>query len=389
MRLSAHDRLGEIDQAKWEALARESSLFVTHRWLEMTDAKGKQERERRYFAVWDGRDRLIGALPCHYFQEPPSWLYDPAEVFSGCSPVRARNWFPGVIAGGYSTYRGGILTAPELSEDGSSEVIARLVGAAKEWAKERDASLQFPYLPGDLAAALSEMPAGGPPPLFEDVEQILRTLQGSIEEYVMSLPQSRRKIVRRELRAYENSGAESACCLLSEAPLERLAELHDNLMSKYGHVHGVPRALASLEVQREHFGDSAVVFMAMKKGEIAGFSLCYRHLDSLYVRVAGFDYEADIPFVYGNVVFYEPLRFGMAEGMSAVHLGVESYKAKLLRGADAVALYALLEPRRPFDPGDADAIDACSQRRLAEFWEKFGSYALHQDEDDLRMPHGA
>ena len=83
----------------------------------------------------------------------------------------------------------------------------------------------------------------------------------------------------------------------------------------------------------EYLGSSVRVFLAHKRGDLVGFALFYLAGKTLYCKQAGFDYSrlAD-DFCYFNVVFYDPIRYAIANGIREIRYGLEAYEAKLARG---------------------------------------------------------
>lgn len=67
--------------------------------------------------------------------------------------------------------------------------------------------------------------------------------------------------------------------------------------------------------------------------------------------MVGFDYEALADaFEYFNLTIYIPLRYAFAHGLKRIHLGRESYVAKLRRGAVAEPLWSVEVPRAGRSP---------------------------------------
>jgi len=68
------------------------------------------------------------------------------------------------------------------------------------------------------------------------------------------------------------------------------------------------------------------------------------------------------PFPYANLAYYHPVRAALADGVTEIDLGVESYEAKLSRGCDAHPLWWFVKV-----PGlSSTALDALAQARSAE-----------------------
>jgi hypothetical protein len=90
--------------------------------------------------------------------------------------------------------------------------------------------------------------------------------------------------------------------------------------------------------------------------------------------MVGFDYAA-LPgaYEYFTVAFYEPIRYAYAHGLRRIHLGRESYQAKVRRGARLRPLWGVLRPD-PADPlpagPNAAEVRRGNARRLADLRQR-------------------
>lgn len=76
------------------------------------------------------------------------------------------------------------------------------------------------------------------------------------------------------------------------------------------------------------------MILCRRQGRLLAFSLFYRWRDSLYGRLAGFDYAATASTdAYFNLAFYIPLPLALDEKLRQIKVGMASWKAKVMRGA--------------------------------------------------------
>lgn len=92
------------------------------------------------------------------------------------------------------------------------------------------------------------------------------------------------------------------------------------------------------------------------------------------MRLAGFDYRAlRGAFEYFNVVFYLPLRYLYRTGLRRLHLGRESYDAKLRRGATPTPLWSLAAfEAAPPKPGGVCAARGWNRCAAAAWTGRYG-----------------
>jgi predicted N-acyltransferase len=116
------------------------------------------------------------------------------------------------------------------------------------------------------------------------------------------------------------------------------------------------------------------VFVCTRGGRTIGFSLFYEFEHVLYARLVGFDYTRIGSCEYFNVLFYAPLAYALEHGVERIHLGIESYEAKLGRGAQPRPLWCLVRHHetdlRPLE----ERVRHWSSERLAEFETRYGSF---------------
>jgi hypothetical protein len=100
-----------------------------------------------------------------------------------------------------------------------------------------------------------------------------------------------------------------------------------------------------------------------------GFCLYYRWRDELFARVVGFDYEKmGDDRLYANLVFYEPIRYAIDEGIRRLHLGAGSLETKLLRGGELAPLWSLVCPPADVAPEVQRSLDGWNERRY-QWWK--------------------
>lgn len=84
------------------------------------------------------------------------------------------------------------------------------------------------------------------------------------------------------------------------------------------------------------------MFTCCSAGQLVGFSLAYKWGGTLWLRAVGFDYgQLRGGYEYFNLVFYQPLYYAYACGLERLHLGRESYEAKVNRGGRLSPLWGV------------------------------------------------
>ncbi|WP_225095341.1 GNAT family N-acetyltransferase [Streptomyces sp. CoH27] len=195
---------------------------------------------------------------------------------------------------------------------------------------------------------------------------VIRLPGTGFDDYLRALPgsrASRRRKIGYERRRFEAAGYHVGCEKLRDC-WDELAPLLVQLQHKHGQSATTESTARLVVSQAEHL--DGIVFTCRRDGDLLGFSLVYPWHDALHVRMAGFDYPRPAgAFEYFNLTTYLPIGHAYRHGLREVHLGVESYRAKLLRGAVLAPTITLLGPGAVNDP---DGLRAAAWRRAAT-WE--------------------
>jgi hypothetical protein len=144
----------------------------------------------------------------------------------------------------------------------------------------------------------------------------------------------------------------------------------NNVERRYGNEYSDEAMTEVVRRQAVALGNIGLVSTCRSEGHIIAFSLFIPWGDTVYVRMVGFDYEQlRGAYEYFNMLCYEPIRYAYAHRISSIHLGVEGYRAKLLRRAKLEPLWTVVFPHAHWKPGtDAAAWNAA---RMAEWRKEF------------------
>jgi uncharacterized protein len=309
--------------AHWNALSGTDSFYLSHDWLRFA-ARGT---DARYLTVSADGD-LLGALPLYSTADESNSDYRVDNVLGGR--------FAGLttLAGTRRGYVNELLLHPELDERRADAVLEVMVAAVRA---EGAALL---YLTTSAAAALMRVDSGLRP-LLLNADTSISVPDGGFAAYLGGLGSRRAYTVRKEMRIFHEAGYETAVVSLGDVWHEA-GPLVASVQRRYGHDESAEEARRSLQAQAETLGQYSVVFTARREGTLVALSVCYVWRDTLHARMVGFDYDALCDArEYFALLFYEPLRWAVENGLRQIHLGRESYLAKLLRGARARPLWAI------------------------------------------------
>ncbi|MFI6013286.1 GNAT family N-acetyltransferase [Streptomyces sp. NPDC051243] len=359
VKVRAVPSLADVAAAEWDTLAVSGGLYTSHAWL------GSVEREPgadvEYLLARRG-DRLVGALPVYDVDVE----YNPFYARSRHLDLLGLDgsW---ALAGARRGYRFELPAAAGTDAD-----VDALLAAARNGAGARgERGLLFPFVTTRTARLLWER---GAAVALDGAEAAVVTEGASFEGYLQNLGSKRRIAIRHEFSTFRSAEYELDVEKLEDC-YEEAAPLLGQLQRKYGHEARDEGMREYLAGQVEMLGRYSRVFTARRSGRLVGFSLMYEFGDVLYARAVGFDYtQTGKAFEYYALCYYLPIEYMHRQGLRALHLGMETYQAKVARGAGlsplwSVALPLASAPRPEVPPADT-----------SEWLRRFGRRALPVDE---------
>lgn len=349
-----------LEPAVWRRLTADGSdFYASLPWLAAQEDFGGQP-QRLLVAEQDGVVRAVlpYAVPdreFNAFYEPRALWGEPAPAADGLVHLGVGRGYdnPVLLTASRDGERAGLVAA--LAEE-----VAALVAETG-----RPAVAQYVRAPEtDAVAALLGGAAATVVPVA--LNAVIRLRGTGFDDYLRGFTgprASRRRKIAYERRRFEAAGYRVGCEDLADCR-DELAPLLVQLQHKHGQSASAEVTARLILSQAGHL--DGTVFTCRRDGDLLGFSLVYRWHDALHVRMAGFDYpRLAEAFEYFNLTVYLPIDHAFRHGLREVHLGMESYRAKVLRGAELAPMVTLLGPGAAADP---DRLREAAWRRVAG-WE--------------------
>jgi predicted N-acyltransferase len=374
--VAVHDRsLHSVDRRAWDRLVSGGNFYLSHGWLCSVE-------RNRHLQVWyllarTAEDRLVGALPVYWVPSGGgNRLSDHHALFiaaTGAGTSSASAWYPALQLGARTGYSNDLLVDTRLPRQRQAYLAQRLLRAALDLEAGHEVrSIALLYLNQSGVSKVMPNLDKGWERLLTSAEAVMDIRWATFEEYVASLPKSRRSIVRRDTARFARSGCSIWLGKLSDWQ-ERLAPLQLNVQRRHGH----EQTLAFL---RDYFAwcaaevdDQSVAFLCKRGERLVGFSLAYRWADTLFMRSVGLEYELVGPQgEYFTLTFYAPIRYAVEQGLSRIHFGMESFVPKCLRGARLMPLWSALRASEPLGREWRRALSEWNQHKLDEWDQQYG-----------------
>ncbi|MCJ0871155.1 GNAT family N-acetyltransferase [Streptomyces sp. AP-93] len=327
--------------------------YVLPHWLKATEAS--LEGAKPWYTVADRGEGELAFLPGFLFDADPIVDADP-RTYLGWQPkngaiaccsatsccdttndtveaLGAEAFFPALLLGsplGYRSEASASVEDPLLVAD----LIDRIVPAATEAGVR---SIVAPWLhdsPYSEVLALALQAYGGDV-AFHGENNLLDLQHDSYDAYLASLPARKRRRVKEDRDRAANSGTRIERKDGEELrPLVgRISELITQNRQKYGGGEDEAHIGALLSALVEG-GADVRAYIAYKDDVAAAVSVTVRQGKRLFVKWAGFDYEAlgERSGIYFEIVLDRPLRDAYAEGVTSIEAGPGADEAKRLRG---------------------------------------------------------
>ncbi|WP_136520704.1 GNAT family N-acetyltransferase [Cellulomonas telluris] len=230
-------------------------------------------------------------------------------------------------------YRTAVLTAPDADGARLDDAVAALVTTLARTA--HDAGLDGLVAPYADTATAVRLRTVVPDALVVHVatDAWVPLVGTGVEDHLERLGGHRRRRLRPEVAAAERLAADVERRPLADV-VDEVAPLLARTQERYGHPAPVGPLTASLRAQAAATGDRAEALVLRRDGRAVGFVSFYAQGDTLYLRALGVDHEATAGEpAYFALAFHWPVRLAYERGLRAVHLGIESAEAKVLRGA--------------------------------------------------------
>ena len=339
----------------WDQLET-PSFYLSHDWLRAVE--GMLAPEHPYLVVED-RGAVVAVAPCQLVRDPDVYaFYSPQALLLGSDRVsELQRWLsldrasrlgglaaalrpsserlmPALLATAPRGHRSGISYHHSLTPWERVEIARRLVEGLDELARSHGAAtVAFFYLPRAsdpyLEAALA---AGGYAATVLAGDCTLDLRWPDFDSYIGHFRSGHRQSLMSDIRRFVQAG----CTIQlggTELLSDDLAALQVATQSKYGHVMDPARTLRWYARIRTELAGYARVTLARRGADVLGFGLFYEAGRELYARAVGFDYaRLARERSYFSLVFYEPIRYAIANRLRRIHYGIESYEAKMHRG---------------------------------------------------------
>jgi len=326
-----------LDPASWDALAG-SCFYSSSAWLEFCG----RDPSGVVGAVHAEAGGGMAAVPVADIGSEPMEYYRWHELLAGYGlPAPAP---AGLLVGPRRGYQTHLLASPGVApQQAAGLLLDRLLQLRDEVGAglPRPGSCIAMYVTTPDVIALRRAGVRTVPVLL-DADAWIPVPDGGWNAWLAGLPRGRRWNARHEAKLFREAGYTVTRTTLLES-YSMLAPVWAPNQVRYGHPADVDVLTEKLRVQAEAMGSAAQVLLCRRgDDDPVGFCLFYQWRDTVFMRIAGFDY-ARLRGVaeYFNVSCYAHVERAPETGIRQIHAGIKSIEAKALRGARLRPLWLL------------------------------------------------
>jgi predicted N-acyltransferase len=343
LQIRVYNTVDDIGKESIDSIADDG--FFTYGWFKTLEVSNPFNLKPFYLAVYDG-SRIVAVAPCIKVNlSQNSLLKNNFLAKQAMNLNKNFKLYNDIILICYSpmSLHGKVLADPNYSRGAILDSVCWKISHICK--KERLLFSSFLYVSQFEQLLIENLENYGyhrfpcKPTMSLDIQWT------SFNDYIESLKHKVTRNAKREIRKFEESGItiEEANNFGSIASI--LAALNSNLYLRHTNRADNPYDSSFFRNLSLYNRDNTKVFIAKKQGEIVGFSIALMHKKVMDILTCGFNYEiiTNKDFVYFNIVYNEPIKFAIANGLDRIHFRIAAENIKLKRGCKSEETYSFVK----------------------------------------------
>jgi predicted N-acyltransferase len=328
----------QIDKNAWNYVTK--GPFLSYEWFEFLEETLTDEFIPYYIAYYR-KEMLVGALPafCPTTNENvyEKLILGRFKKFTDKFNLPTRK---ALLC--FSPYSSGkyILTDAKLD----FRVLIELINTLEKLALEnRMSEIVFLFLKENESEIINYLEGNGYIKVFLNSVGILKNRFTSFEDYLRTLPKSRRKQARRDIRKFNKSGNTIELVKDPLTEIKKIYILKENIIKKY------PSSpdkmdLHTLETSFKKMQKYMTTFLVKSEDEIIG-SLTLLEKDHIINTYAlGLDYlKTNESRAYFYLLYYNTIMKMIERNVPYINFNQAAYKVKEVRGCELTKQYMLIK----------------------------------------------
>lgn len=340
---------------EWKYLDSDKSIYCSYEWLKSVE--GMLGNKSCYIIAKNENGELVGGVSCYIidnlniyafynipkfftdksiFDETKRYCIDKAvltELYSTLSR-NLEEYYPILISCSPYGYKSSFIFSKNIDNITKKKVAEVIIKEFNDLSTKLKVKLSaFLYIEKEEREELySILNKYNYKCFFTEGNIHLPIRWSSFDNYLNSLNGNRRKKIRKEIETFNKMSftiKKKGCKIFGK----ETAKLQSNLQKKYGHGGDISRLKKGYRRITKYLSKYVTNFIIEKDNNIYGVGIFYLKDNKYYAKAAGFDYNLiEGSYAYFNLVFYEPIRDSILNGIKEIDYGIGSVEAKLLRG---------------------------------------------------------
>jgi predicted N-acyltransferase len=331
-----YNSIMQVEKKSWDSLCTDN-VFMCYNWLKTFEESTRLPLQPNYILIFN-EERLFAVSVCYVEKQNGLSSINSALLgrLKNFSFAKNFSFIPAVICGPPNGYGSHFVISKETNSNQYPLIQDMIVDSVEDIAIRNNASVFFRNVMGyekDLISLLTRRK------YYKTVNLPLNYIDikwSSFNEYRISLSEkhpSMKKSIPRQINKNRKSGVIIKKLTSIDGQQQRLFELIEMNHLKYKN----PITLKPdfLERVNENFGNDAAIYIAVKEDKIIGINVELKKDKEAFIANVGIDHNrAQNDLTYFNLMFYEPIKDAIAEGLKRIYYGNSLYKTKSRRGCN-------------------------------------------------------
>jgi len=348
--VKAFKTINSINKEEIDSIADDG--FFTYGWFKTLETSQPMKIDPLYLIVYEA-DKIVAFAPCFIDKENHYFIFGPSVMPFMSRFLKMSNKFGlskkhVLLCYSPYCYRTKVSLGKNLNECLVLNDLTKEIDAICK--KEKILFSSFLFVSEFDKRLLMHLENMGYHKFFYRNTLYLDVRWRNFEDYLQSLKGDVRKNVRREIKSCKKNGVIIEEMNEFKDLSTTLSDLYSNLLLKYQKNVKSPFSASFYESLSDYAKDKTKVFIAKKKGVVIGFSICLRQGEILDVFHCGFNYDLmeKSDFVYFNIVYYEPIKWALQEGIRKIYYRITAEDVKYRRGCKPERVYSFVKCHNKF-----------------------------------------
>ena len=346
--IKIYNSITEIKREDWDLLT-ENNVYMCYEYLKTLEETTVFHLSYFYITLYD-QQKLTGALVCSLERKNPSDIIE--KVLLGRLHkylfLNRLSFTPSIIGNRQRGNGTHFIFLPGIDQKQIVLYLNKMLDEMEYIAKINKSSICFLNVAESEIHLMKILKTRG---YFYSIDlpftyiDINWTSFQGYEKYISQKHPVTKKAIRRHIKKNRNAGVIIEQLQNIGDSQGRLLELLKMNHIKYNSTM-FPLKSNYFNQIKENFGNSAVIYIAIKNGIIIGVNVELRKGNESFLSTIGIDHEqSQDDLTFFNLGYYEPIKYASESGIKRMYYGRGLYSTKIKRGCVSEDMFIFYKPR--------------------------------------------